>query len=152
MADEVRGEPNVGMSSVSEAFRAARDLLAWAQADADRVRADADRYVRQRESEAELLVAKARRVLEAAEAQVTAIRVGAREVPAASPPDPSEPDVVIDLDALAGGGRASPARVSPARHARRPLVDAPTSAGDGFDGILATAITRAVDRALEPTD
>src|SRR5688500_13035997 len=38
---------------VSDTFAAARDLLRSAEADAARIRADADRYLRQREQEAE---------------------------------------------------------------------------------------------------
>ena len=54
-------------SVVSEAYAAARELLRQAEEDAARIRADADRYRRQREQEAELLVGKARRLLTMAE-------------------------------------------------------------------------------------
>jgi hypothetical protein len=52
---------------MSETYGAARELIVRAEEDAARIRAEADRYRRQREQEAELLVAKARRLLEVAE-------------------------------------------------------------------------------------
>ena len=151
MADEVQEQPGEGDLPLDQAFGAARALLAQAQADADRLRADADRYVRQRESEAELLVAKARRLLEAAEAQAAAIRSAGGGLLAAAPAVP-EPDLVIDLDALAAEGPSAPAATSPGRRPLRPVSGSsptPVGSADGFDGILATAITRAVDRAFD---
>ncbi len=59
-------------------FGPARELVERAIAEARAARADADRYVRQREQEAEMLVAKARRVLVAAEQKAAVIIATAR--------------------------------------------------------------------------
>jgi hypothetical protein len=104
-------------AAMSEAYGAARELLDRAEEDAARIRSDADRYRRQREQEAELLVAKARRLLAIAEQK--AIVIGQ------TPGGPR----VIDLTAAAAPSRES--------------VDAivPT----GLDGMLRSAIARAFD-------
>jgi hypothetical protein len=60
-------------AAVTEAYGAARELLDRAEEDAARIRSDADRYRRQREQEAELLVAKARRLLTVAEQKAVVI-------------------------------------------------------------------------------
>lgn len=156
MAEQVPMAGNADRPVISSAFAAARELLSQAEDDAAEVRAAADRYVRQREAEAELLVAKARRVLAAAEARSATMRRAAdlpaddadHRSPATTSPEGG--DEVIDLDALAG----SPPVAAPASPARRPVrlvVDATRpSDADGFDGILASAVTHAVDRALTP--
>jgi hypothetical protein len=113
----------------TDAFGVARDLLHGAELDADHTRADAERYARQRELEADLLVQKARRLLLAAEEKATVIVATAR---AHSPVD----DVLIDLDALGH-------------------VIAPDAAGLGdtasptrLDEMLASAIAHAVTDAF----
>ncbi len=75
---------------VGEAYAAARELLRRAEDDATRVRADADRYLRQRQLEAELVVAKARRLLAIAEERAAAIDAGAPAPRVAVPgPEPA---------------------------------------------------------------
>lgn len=146
MADQPGAAGRGDHAAISEAFAAARELLSRAHDDAAEVRAAADRYVRQREAEAELLVAKARRVLAAAEARSSTMP----RAPAPPAASADEPDLVIDLDALAASP-AEPVPPSPARRSVRPVVEATRSEGaDGFDGILASAVSRAVDRALTP--
>ena len=76
MADRVTSGTSTDAALMSEAFSVARELLQRAEEDAARIRADADRYVRQREQEAELLVGKARRLLEVAEQTAASIAVG----------------------------------------------------------------------------
>src|SRR5688572_14190825 len=126
---------------LSETFAAARELLRTAEADAARIRADAERYVRQREQEAELLIGKARRLLAMAEQRAVAI-VAERERDRSAGGGTGGDDAVrtIDLDAAA---EASPTADEPtaARHLRAP-------APSGLDGILASAIARAVDRSF----
>ena len=78
MGDTVREQPEEAPLDVAGAMAAARLLLAAAEADATRLREDAVRYARQREQEAELLVAKARRVLSVAEERAAGIVVAAR--------------------------------------------------------------------------
>ncbi|MFL6206108.1 MAG: hypothetical protein ACJ739_12245 [Acidimicrobiales bacterium] len=109
---------------VSEAYAAARDLLRHAEEDAARIRADADRYRRQREQEAELIVGKARRLLTMAEDRVANPRPVVIDVDAALPPDPE--------------GEAPAPAVAP-------------RAESALDAILATAVSNAVHRAL-PSD
>jgi hypothetical protein len=84
---------------VSEAYGAARELLERAEQDAAQIRAEADRYRRQREQEAELLVAKARRLLAVAEQRAASL--GQARVP----PAPAQADgpAVIDLVSLEAG-------------------------------------------------
>jgi hypothetical protein len=109
---------------VSQAYAAARDLLRQAEEDAARIRADADRYRRQREQEAELIVGKARRLLEMAEQRAVA-------------PQP----LLVDLDA--------PPPAAPQVEER---VGAPTGRVESaLDAILATAVSNAIHRAL-PSD
>ena len=113
---------------VTEAFATARELLQRAEEDAALIRADADRYRRQREQEAELLVGKARRLLLLAESK-------AAQITAAAPAP-----LVVDVDAAAAEpGRADPVRAQ-GRRSRSQL-----------DSILATAVSNAVHRAL-PAD
>ena len=122
-----RGGSDPGSVAVTEAYAAARDLLRQAEEDAARIRAEADRYRRQREQEAELIVGKARRVLEMAEGR------------AAAP----KPVAVVDVDAPAvpeapgAGSEPAPVRAGGAESA--------------LDAILATAVSNAVHRAL-PSD
>ena len=117
--------------SVSEAYVAARDLVARAEQDAARIRADADRYLRQREQEAELLVGKARRLLELAEQVADAPRRDLVDLEAV-------PVAPIDLDSSVVvrrvNGSAIPASLPDAR--------------SQLDVLLATAIANAVHRAL----
>jgi hypothetical protein len=114
---------------VSEAFGAARGLLDTAAADAAQRREDAERYARQREQEADLLVQKARRLLLAAEEKAAVIVATARQLALAD-------DRVIDLDAL--GGSRDPA--------------APDQDGipSRLDELLASAISHAVSDAFAP--
>lgn len=116
-------------TDVSEAFGVARGLLETAAADAAQRREDAERYARQREQEADLLVQKARRLLFAAEEKAAVIVATARQL------DP-EDDRVIDLDAL--GGSRDPAS---------PDQDGIPSR---LDELLASAISHAVSDAFAP--
>jgi hypothetical protein len=112
-------DTEVPSAAEADPLAAATALLREAEVAAAAVRADADRYARRREHEADLVIAKARRVLGAAEAKASAIVTTAR----------ANAHTVIDLDAMAitsvGGlsGAATPR----------------------LDGMLATAIGNAVD-------
>ena len=113
---------------VSEAYAAARELLRQAEVDATRLRADADRYVRRREQEVELLIAKARRLLEVAEGRAAAMAAARAAPPAAAAdhaPAPTE-RVAIDLNAGTAGGRLQ----------------------SELDRLLAHAIGKALDRSF----
>lgn len=124
--EEFRGSP------IADALDAARQLLALAEAEAATLRTEAEAHARRRSQEAELLVAKARRVLEAAEARAAVIVSTARSSVAA--------EIVLDVrseaDVLAVGPR-------PARRA--------TPRATRFDSLLATAIANAVDDAFPTT-
>jgi hypothetical protein len=128
MADRLPHGTSKDALVVSETFAAARELLRVAEEDAARIRAEADRYMRQREQEAELLVGKARRLLAMAEQRAITI---------ATEPD----DVVhtVDLDAAA---EAPPTLEDEEERPRRERVPS------GLDGILASAIAKAVDRSF----
>jgi hypothetical protein len=128
MADRVPDGTSEDVLVLSETFAAARELLRVAEEDAARIRADADRYMRQREQEAELLIGKARRLLAMAEQRAVTI-AAARQ------------DVVIDLDAAETPPPAAAVEEQPPRHLRPP-------APSGLDGILASAIAKAVDRSF----
>jgi hypothetical protein len=128
-------------AAVSDAFASAHALLRTAEEDAAQLRADADRYVRQRESEAELLVAKARRLLAVAEEKAAAIIATAR----------IEAPHLLEASVAMGVG-APPA----ASDAEGPATEVAAAAGrlsapSGLDDILASAISRAVDRSF-PAD
>jgi hypothetical protein len=121
-------DPSMGSTA---AFTVARELLERAEADARSLRAEADRFVHQREREAEMLLAKARRVLVAAEERAAVIVATARERAA---------DDVIDLTLLEDveiGRVIAPgaARLHSGRDSR-------------LDHLLASAITHAVDDAF----
>jgi hypothetical protein len=134
--DEHDGRPR----DVSDAIAAARDLLAAAEAEAASVRATADQYARQREQEAELLVAKARRLLSVAEEKAAGIVLAARSG--------SARDVVIDLDAAAITIPISELSGGEIRRIVAPRRAAPA----GFDDLLASAIASAVDRTFPPSE
>ena len=88
----VSGGSNAEMAAVTEAYGAARELLDRAEEDAARIRYDADRYRQQREQEAELLVAKARRLLAVAEQKAVVIGqtpAEAQVIDLDDPPDPA---------------------------------------------------------------
>lgn len=114
---------------VSEAYTAARELLRQAEDDAARIRADADRYRRQREQEAELLVGKARRVLALAEGIAAAPRPVVLDLDAPPP---------VPLESRTLGGDP-------------PIRPGSTRTRTGLDSILAAAVSNAIDRAL-PAD
>ena len=121
---------------VTEAYSAARELLQRAEEDAARIRADADRYVQRRHQEAELVVSKARRVLAIAEERAAAIDAGGvRPAPVAVPATPAAIDLT-DLTAAAHEPEPAPA---------------PRPGSTALDAILASAVSRAVERAL-PSD
>ena len=113
---------------VSQAYTAARELLRQAEEDAARIRADADAYRRRREQEAELLVGKARRVLEMAEQRAAA--------PWPAPADAPKAGGATEAD--------DPVAAEPA------VDDAPAgrTAPNALDSILAAAVSNAVHRAL----
>jgi len=118
--DDVAGGASTGASGVTEAYGAARDLLDRAAEDAARIRSDADRYHRQREQEAELLVAKARRLLTIAEQKAVVI--------GQTPHAPR----VIELSAIDAPTRESADRLLPT----------------GLDRMLKIAIARAFDASV----
>ena len=118
------------------AFEVARRLLERAQAEAGAIKAEADGYVRQREQEAELLVAKARRVLVAAEQKAAVIIATARAQAADG-----------DLDLRDGDPDGDVGRVVAPGAARLYLGDHPTR----LDRMLAAAIAHAVDDTF-PTE
>jgi multidrug efflux pump subunit AcrA (membrane-fusion protein) len=115
------------------AFGTARALLDGAEADARSTRADADRYVRLREQEAEMLVAKARRVLLAAEQKAAVIIATARAQVA---------DGTLDLTQSVADEEIS--RVIAPGASRLYLGGHPTR----LDRMLAAAITHAVDESF----
>jgi hypothetical protein len=119
-----RGGSEPGSRAVTEAYATARELLRHAEDDAARIRTDADRYRRQREQEAELIVAKARRLLTMAEDRARGPR-----------------PVVVDLDAPAAQDVSL----------EEPVVAAAPRASSALDSILATAVSNAIHRAL-PSD
>ena len=125
----------MGSTVVGEAYAAARELLRRAEDDAAGIRADADRYLRQRQQEAELVVAKARRMLEIAEGRAAAMVDGASLLPVV-------PEPVRDLDADAGPSviDLTVAEEVPVRPGLR--------AQSELDSILASAVSRAIHRAL----
>ena len=118
-----RGGSDPGFAGVSEAYGAARELLRRAEEDAARIRSDADRYRRQREQEAELIVAKARRLLTMAEQVAAAPKPIVVDVDAPAPEVRDDVRVVRDLDA---GSQRTPS---------------------GLDAILANAVSNAIHRA-----
>ena len=128
-----RGVPATDAAMVSAAYGAARELLRQAEEDAARIRVEADRYRRQREQEAELLVGKARRLLEMAEERAAAPK------PAAVDLDTPVATQAWDLDA--------PVERDPDETAR-PVT---TGARNALDSIVATAVSNAIHRAL-PSD
>ena len=114
--------------AVNEAYGAARALLERAEEDATRIRADADRYHRQREQEAELLVAKARRLLAVAEQRAASIA----RAPAPSPDVDPEGRTMIDVTRL-----------------EAPKVEASDrTVPTGLDRMLQSAIARAFDTSF----
>lgn len=115
------GGTGMEAAAVSEAYGAARALLDRAEEDAARIRSDADRYRRQREQEAELLVAKARRLLAIAEQKAVVI--------GRAPRAPR----VIDLTAHEAGARDSVDTIVPT----------------GLDAMLRSAIARAFDTSYQ---
>lgn len=115
------GGTGMEAAAVSEAYGAARELLDRAEEDAARIRSDADRYRRQREQEAELLVAKARRLLAIAEQKAVVI--------GRAPRAPR----VIDLTAHEAGARDSVDTIVPT----------------GLDAMLRSAIARAFDTSYQ---
>ena len=127
-----RGAPDTDAGLVTEAYAAARELLRQAEADAGRIRSDADRYRRQREQEAELIVAKARRLLTMAEERAATPRPVVVDVDAAA-------SDTVDVDAPLVRPRGDEAVVAPQR------------TQSGLDAILANAVSNAIHRAL-PAD
>jgi hypothetical protein len=113
--------------AVAEALALLRD----AEAAAGRCRHEADQYARQRQNEADLLVAKARRLLVAAEEKAGVIVATARV----------QAQQVIDLDALTASTDAVGQIVAPDATT---LSHVPTR----LDSLLATAIANAVDHAF----
>jgi hypothetical protein len=135
--DERAAGATTDSTVVSEAYSTARELLCRAEEDASRIRADADRYKRQREQEAELLVAKARRVLTMAEARAATLRPVVIDLRASAEVTeekvPDEPRARDGIDLVALEGQAAP-RVQ-----------------TEFDSLLANAVSNAIHRAL-PSD
>lgn len=130
MVEDPQVSEGFGASPIGDALDAARRLLAAADVEAARLRADAGQHAMRREQEAELLIAKARRVLEAAEARASVIVAAARSSAAAGPP---VVDLRSDVD-LTSVGLGPARRVGPG--------------GNRFDSLLAAAIANAVDDAF----
>jgi hypothetical protein len=112
-------------------FGSERELVERAIAEARAAKADADRYVRQREQEADLLVAKARRVLVAAEQKAAVIISTARTQAA---------DGTLDLTQLESADDDIGRVIAPG--ASRLYVGNHPSR---LDRMLASAISQAVD-------
>lgn len=151
MADRARSGTSTDAVVVSEAFAVARELLRSAEEEAVRLRADADRYVLQREQEAEILVAKARRLLAVAEEKAASMIATPR---VETPGRATTPARVDDL----GAGDAPQTIGRPAIEGERASA-APATDGaiavdrpvpTGLDRILASAIGKAVDQAFPP--
>jgi hypothetical protein len=117
---------------VSETYGAARELLERAEADAAVIRADADRYRRQREQEAELLVAKARRLLAVAEQRAATIEAQAARRGPAPPAETATGSGAAVIDLTAADRRGNDDIVVPT----------------GLDRMLQSAIARAVDSSF----
>ena len=136
---EDRGAPDTDAALLSDAYATARELIRQAEEDAARIRVEADRYRRQREQEAELIVGKARRLLMMAEERAAAPRPLVVDVDAAAPvARAGDEHAVSDVDAVAGAGAGAGAV-------------APERAESALDAILAAAVSNAVHRAL-PSD
>jgi len=121
---------HAGRRSPADAVAGALALLRDAEEAAARTRQEADQYARQRQNEADLLVAKARRLLVAAEEKAGVIVATARV----------EASQVIDLDALTA-----------AMDEVRVVAPGATTRSHGptrLDSLLATAIANAVDHAF----
>jgi hypothetical protein len=131
MADVTTSGGSAASDGPTGAFGMARELLDHAATEATRCREEADRYARQRELEADLLVQKARRLLEAAEEKAAVIVAMARAESGAA----GAGDRVIDLDALA---------VAP-----QPPADGIPA---GLNDLLASAISHAVSHAFAQDD
>ena len=129
MSDGTETQAGVDAAEVRHAYAIGRELMEAAAGEADALRAEAASYARQREREADLLVAKARRVLAAAEAKASVIIATAQFLPHLSG------DEVIDLDALA--------------HVIAPGASVLQGAFPSrLDGLLASAIAHAVTDAF----
>lgn len=151
MADRVLGDMSTDGAVVSDAFAAARDLLRSAEGEAVRLRADADRYVRQREQEAEILVAKARRLLAVAEEKAASMIATPR---VETPGRATTPARVDDLGAGDAPRTADLDVIEGERASAAPATDGAIavdrSVPTGLDRILASAIGKAVDQAFPP--
>jgi hypothetical protein len=123
---------HAGDLSRADAVAGALALLREAEEAAQRTRQVADQYARQRQNEADLLVAKARRLLVAAEAKAGVIVATAR----------SEALQVIDLDALATWS------MDDVGHVVAPGATTLSHSPTRLDSLLATAIANAVDQAF----
>jgi hypothetical protein len=129
MAEGTETQATVDAAAVRQAYGIGRELMEVAAEEADALRAEAARYARQREREADLLLDKARRVLAAAEAKASVIIATARFLPHLTG------DEVIDLDALA--------------HVIAPGASVLQGAlPSRLDGLLASAIAHAVTDAF----
>jgi hypothetical protein len=129
MSDGTEAQATVDAAEVRRAYAIGRELMERAAEEAEALRAEAARYARQREREADLLVGKARRVLAAAEARASVIIATAQFLPHLSV------DEVIDLDALA----QVIAPGASVLHGQLP---------SRLDGLLASAIAHAVTDAF----
>lgn len=136
MGDVMGGATAAAVSGSVDGFAGARELLERAQSDAQQARADAERYARLRQQEADLLVAKARRLLVAAEERAAVIIATARAQAA---------DGTIDLTLV--GDDDEIGRVVAPGASRLWRGEHPTR----LDRMLAAAIAHAVDDAF-PTE
>jgi len=134
MVQHVGDDRGTQGGEVSEAFAVARQLLQQAEADAARLRTDADRYARQREQEAELLVAKARRLLEVAEGRAASVSAAARA------PQPAPRHLLVEAQAVAPTIDLDPLASPP-----DPAEPQPTRIRSDLDRMLADAIAKAFD-------
>lgn len=154
---------------ISEAYAAALAALEEARADAERMRLEADRYRRQRQLQAEVVLGKARRVLRVAEQKAVQMLADARRraeeevdavlridldaLVAAEPgisvdpaPEPVEPPATAEVAAPAADGPDAPGA-----HDDDQVELGPDAAGEpDLDDIVISAVSAAVHRALEP--
>ena len=151
MTEQQAVQPMSGDAAVvREAYAAARELLRRAEEHAEQVRGDADRYARRREQEVELLVAKARRLLEVAEGRAAAIESGVVPPGAGGPPprhlrqDDAHVTQPADIDLTAADLRSADAEAA----ALDPAPARTMRIQSDLDRLLAQAIAHAVDRSF----
>lgn len=145
MVEDPQITEGLGASPLGDALEAGRRLLAAAEAEAARLRTEAQRHASRREMEAELLVAKARRLLEAAEARASVIVATAR---ASALARADVVDLRGDADLAPRWSPRDVPRASRGDDDLPPRSPRTVPRATRFDSLLATAIANAVDDAF----